>query len=355
MIACVSSGKGIGRPQSRNPLPLFTPDHMQAELQNLQVQKRVAIVSVAILAFKCWAYFATHSVSILTDALESIVNVTAGFIGLYSLYIAALPKDKEHPYGHGKAEFISAAVEGTMIALAGLIILYRSIEKLIQPSPVHRLDLGIVLVASTALMNIILAQYCLRIGKRNHSLALMASGQHLRTDAFSTLGVVVGLIVLYLTGWKWIDPVLAIGLGIYIVYTGYGILRKSIGGIMDEADHLLLGQFVELLNRERQSPWIDLHNLRVIRYGTKLHVDCHLTLPWYLNVHEAHREVDALSEKIRAEFGESIELFVHTDGCMPFSCQICDRSDCQVRQHPFEQRLKWTPENVLSDAKHQLI
>lgn len=327
---------------------------MQIEQQNFQVQKRVALFSTGILVFKFWAYFATHSVSILTDALESIVNVTAGFIGLYSLYIAAQPKDKEHPYGHGKAEFISAAIEGTLIGIAGFTILYQSVQKLLSPAPIHKLDLGIVLIAVTAVLNFVLAHYCLRTGKKNHSLALIASGQHLRTDAFSTLGIVAGLIILYFTGWTWLDPILAIGFGFYIVYTGYQILRHSIGGIMDEADHTLLQQFVDLLNRDRHPGWIDLHNLRVIRYGTKLHVDCHLTLPWFLNVHEAHREVDALSERIRAEFGESIELFVHTDGCMPFSCKICDRADCQVRQHPFERKLNWNLENILTDQKHQI-
>jgi len=328
---------------------------MQIEWQNFQVQKRVALFSTGILVFKFWAYFSTHSVSILTDALESIVNVTAGFIGLYSLYIAAQPKDKEHPYGHGKAEFISAAIEGTLIALAGITILYQSIQKFLSPGPIHQLDLGIALIAATAVMNFALAHYCLRTGKKNHSLALIASGQHLRTDAFSTLGIVAGLIVLYFTGWNWLDPVLAIGLGAYIVYTGYQILRHSIGGIMDESDHTLLQQFVDLLNRDRPSGWIDLHNLRVIRYGTKLHVDCHLTLPWFLNVHEAHREVDALSEKIRAEFGESIELFVHTDGCMPFSCKLCDRADCHVRLHAFEKKLSWNLDNILTDQKHQIV
>jgi cation diffusion facilitator family transporter len=327
---------------------------MQVEQQNFQVQKRVALISLGILVFKCWAYFATHSVSILTDALESIVNVTAGFIGLYSLYIAAQPRDKEHPYGHGKAEFISAAIEGTLIALAGLLILFQSVQKLIRPTPIHQLDLGILLVSITAILNLGLSAYCVRIGKKNRSLALLASGQHLRTDAISTMGIVIGLGILYFTGWPWLDPVLAIALGIYIVYTGYGIIRHSIGGIMDEADHVLLDQFVELLERERLTAWIDLHNLRVIRYGAKLHVDCHLTLPWYLNLHEAHREVDALSEKIRNNFGTSIELFVHTDGCMPFSCKICDRNDCAVRQHPFQERVQWTTDNIVLDAKHQL-
>lgn len=327
---------------------------MQTELQNFKVQKQVALFSTGILVFKFWAYFSTHSVSILTDALESIVNVTAGFIGLYSLYIAAQPKDKEHPYGHGKAEFISAAIEGALIALAGVTILYQSIRMLLFPGPVHQLDLGIGLIAVTAVLNFALAFYCLRVGKKNHSLALIASGQHLRTDALSTLGIVVGLIVLYFTGWVWLDPVLAIGFGCYIVYTGYRILRHSIGGIMDEADQVLLEQFVAVLNRHRQPGWIDLHNLRVIRYGAKLHVDCHLTLPWFLNLHEAHREVDALADRIRTEFGTSIELFVHTDGCMPFSCKICNRIDCSVRQQPFEQQLSWNLDNILTDQKHQI-
>jgi cation diffusion facilitator family transporter len=268
---------------------------MQLEKQNFLVQKRVALLSSFILIFKFWAYFATHSISILTDALESIVNVTAGFIGLYSLYVAAQPQDKEHPYGHGKAEFISAAIEGALIALAGIIILFQSVRKLIEPAPIHQLDLGIALVAGTALINLLLAFYCLRIGKKNHSLALIASGQHLRTDAISTAGIVGGLILLHFTGWVWIDPVLALLFGIYIVYTGYGILRHSIGGIMDEADHVLLQQFVDALNRDRPASWIDLHNLRVIRYGTQLHVDCHLTLPWFLNVHEARSERSSVS------------------------------------------------------------
>ena len=124
---------------------------MKKEQQNLNVQKWVAVVSVALLVVKFIAYYSTHSVSILTDALESIVNVLAGFIGLFSLYVAAKPRDMDHPYGHGKAEFISAAIEGTLIGSAGAIILYKAIQHLIRPVDLHKIDLGMLLVAITAI------------------------------------------------------------------------------------------------------------------------------------------------------------------------------------------------------------
>jgi hypothetical protein len=111
---------------------------------------------------------------------------------------------------------------------------------------------------------------------------------------------------------------------------------------------------VKVLNENRQVNWVDLHNLRVIKYGSLLHIDCHLTVPWYLNVHEAHADIDALANLIKNEFGDAIELFVHTDGCLPFGCPICIKPDCAVRQHPFEKRLEWTLENVVSNEKHRL-
>jgi cation diffusion facilitator family transporter len=323
--------------------------------QNLNVQKWVATVSVLLLVIKFIAYYSTHSVSILTDALESIANVGAGFIGLYSLYVAAKPRDKDHPYGHGKAEFISAAVEGTMVASAGAIILYKAIQHLIKPVELHKIDFGILLIAATAVVNFIAGYFCLRTGKKNNSLALIASGKHLQTDTWSTIGIVIGLALLYFTGYKWIDGTVAIVFGVYIMYTGYHILRRSIAGIMDEADMELLGRLVQVLNTNRRENWVDLHNLRVIKYGSVLHLDCHLTVPWYLNVHEAHKEIDALAHLIRKEFGESLELFVHSDGCLPFSCRICDKKNCTERKNNFEKKIEWTLENISQNKKHELV
>src|SRR5258706_12697714 len=321
--------------------------------QNLQVQKWVAVISVLLLVIKLIAYYSTHSVAILTDALESIVNVVAGFIGLYSLYVAAKPRDKDHPYGHGKAEFLSAAVEGTLIGVAGTIILYEAIQHLIHPVALKQIDTGIWLVAGTAVVNFITGLYCARTGKKNNSLALEASGKHLQSDTYSTLGIIAGLVLLFFTGYQWIDSAVAILFGFLIVYTGYRIIRQSIAGIMDEADEKLLVKMVGLLNKTRRENWVDLHNLRVIKYGSVLHLDCHLTVPWYLNVNEAHQEIDALAALIRREFGESLELFVHSDGCLPFQCHICSKKNCPVRQHDFEKQIPWTVENILKDKKHR--
>lgn len=321
---------------------------------NLRIQKWVAGVSVLLLAVKLIAYYMTHSVAILTDALESIVNVSAGFIGLYSLYVSAKPRDIDHPYGHGKAEFLSAAVEGTLILTAGALIIYKAASNLIHPQEVEKLDNGMLLILVTALINFGMGFYCFKQGRRNRSLALEASGKHLMSDSYSTFGLIIGLLLLYFTKMAWIDSAVAALFGIILLFTGYRILRDSIAGIMDEADLQLLRKLVVLLNQKKSANWIDLHNLRIIKYGSVLHLDCHLTLPWYLNVHEAHQEVDALSHLVQEAFGESIELFVHTDGCLPFSCRICKKQECTERKHNFEREIEWTMENILANKKHQL-
>ena len=301
------------------------------------------------------AWYLTNSVAILTDAMESIVNVVAALIGVYSLYVSAKPKDEDHPYGHGKVEFLSAAVEGTLIIVAGLLVIYKAtISILIHPHALQKLDYGIILVAATALVNFVAGTLCLKMGKKNNSLALIASGKHLRTDTWSTLGIIIGLILLYFTKFLWLDSAVAILFSVLIIYTGYKIIRSSIAGIMDEADIELLKKLVGLLIANRRENWIDLHNLRLIKYGGTLHVDCHLTVPWYLSVREAHEEVEALACLVRNEFGEAVELFVHSDDCREFSCRICYKQDCLVRQHAFENRIEWTIDNIIKDSKHRI-
>ncbi|MEN9569833.1 MAG: hypothetical protein RL172_1064 [Bacteroidota bacterium] len=327
---------------------------LQKARQNLRLQQIVTIIGIALFIIKVIAWYITRSVAILTDALESTVNVIAGLLGIYSLYVSAKPRDKDHPYGHGKAEFISAAVEGTLITVAGFVIIYEAINNFIHPHQLQQLDSGILLVAITAVINFVLGYICVRTGKRNNSLALISSGKHLQTDTYSTVGIIVGLILLYITGHSWIDSAVAILFAFIIIFTGYKIVRTSIAGIMDEADETLINKMVALLNANRQPNWIDLHNLRIIQYGSTLHVDCHLTVPWYLNVHEAHQEIDALTALVKKEFGQTIEFFVHSDGCLDFSCTICTKQACNVRKQAFKQRVEWTMENISSNNKHQL-
>jgi len=327
---------------------------MNTARENFKLQRWISILSVVLFIAKFIAYYLTHSMAILTDALESIVNVIAGFIGLYSLYVTAKPRDFEHPYGHGKAEFVSAAAEGSLIVAAGLMILYETVQNLIENATIHSLDYGLALVAITGLINFIAGSYTIKLGKKNNSLALIASGKHLHIDTYSTIAIIVGLVLMIITKLFWLDKAIALVMGIVIVFNGYKIIRTSLAGIMDEADEELLNKVIIMLNQKRQENWIDLHNLRVIKYGSLLHIDCHLTVPWYFNVHQAHNQIDALALLIRDEFGDAIELFVHTDGCLPFSCSICSKKGCSERQAIFEQKIEWTLANIISNKKHQL-
>src|SRR5258705_3399490 len=216
-------------------------------LYNLRIQKRIAALSILLLIAKSIAWYITGSVAILTDAFESIVNVVAGLIGVYSLYVSAKPKDQDHPYGHGKAEFISAAIEGTLISVAGLLIIYEALNNLIHPHKIQQLDYGIILVAITALINYFAGAVCVKTGRKNNSLALISTGKHLQTDTWSTLGIVIGLILILITGLVWIDSAVAILFSLFIIFTGYKILRSSLAGIMDEADTTLLKKMVQML------------------------------------------------------------------------------------------------------------
>jgi cation diffusion facilitator family transporter len=328
---------------------------LQSARQNFRLQFWITLLGVVLLGAKLVAYYYTHSVAVLSDALESIVNVVAGFTGLYSLYVAAKPRDAEHPYGHGKAEFVSAAIEGTLISIAGITIVYETVRSFYRQQEVHQLDTGLWIVGLTAVINYAAGYVCLRTGKRNNSLALQASGKHLQTDTLSTIGIIAGLVIMLFTGWLWVDKVVALLISGVILYNGYTIIRASLAGIMDEADEALLKKMIAVLNAQRRENWTDLHNLRVIKYGSLLHIDCHLTVPWYLNVHEAHREIDALTKLISEDFAASVEFFVHTDGCLPLSCPICYKMHCPVRQHPFHHRVEWMLENVVSNEKHTVI
>lgn len=327
---------------------------MQPASQNLKVQKIIATISVALFIIKFIAWYLTDSVAILTDALESIVNVVAGLMGVYSLMVSAKPKDKDHPYGHGKVEFISASVEGTLIIVAGIYILYESIIHLNIDSKVTQLDIGMLLIALSGIINWIAGTICEKIGNKNNSLALIASGKHLKTDTYTTIGIFLGLLLMYFSGWMWIDKVVAMVFAFVILYTGYRILRTSIAGIMDETDQKLMASLIDTLQENRSLNWVDLHNLRIIKYGAMLHVDCHLTVPWYFNVHEAHYEVDKLDSLVKEKYGNSVEMFVHSDGCLDFSCAICIKNDCNVRKHPFVNEVKWNFNNISSNNKHDV-
>jgi len=321
---------------------------------NYQIQKKITIVVGVMFIIKLIAWYLTSSVAILTDALEYTINVISSIIGLYSLSLSAKPKDYNHPYGHGKAEFLSSSIEGILMIVSSFLIMYEAINNLQHPHIISKLDYGIYLVGFTALLNYFLGYFSIREGKKTNSLPLVATGKHLQSDTYATLAIIIGLVFIYFTHYSWIDSVVAFVFALIIIVSGYKILRSSIAGIMDEADDELLIRVVEVLEKNRTENWVDLHNLRIIKYGGTLHLDCHLTVPWYFNVNEAHKEVDALGCIVKNEFGESVELFVHTDGCLDFSCKICSKKECVVRKFNFEKTINWNVENISTDSKHKV-
>ncbi|WP_027003480.1 cation diffusion facilitator family transporter [Hugenholtzia roseola] len=321
--------------------------------ENFAFQKWIAFIGVLLFFVKLLAWYLTQSVAILTDMLESIVNVASGFIGLYSLYLASIPKDRNHPYGHGKVEFVSAGIEGGLITAAGILIIFEAVGHLKNPHPLQQLDKGMGLVLLTAIANYLLGFFAVKKGKKNKSLALIAAGKHLQSDTYTTIGIVLGLILIYFTDIIWLDAAVAIFFALVIIFTGYKILRESLAGIMDEADSNLLEDVVDILQKNRKENWIDIHNFRIIKYGTTLHFDCHLTLPWYFDVREAHQEIDQLEDLVKARFGQDLELFVHADACQSYSCVLCQKKECTQRARPFEQSIVWTVENIVENKKHQ--
>jgi len=306
-----------------------------------KVQRIIAISSFLIFGGKFAAYFLTNSVGILTDALESTVNVVTGFITLYSIYISLKPKDKDHPFGHGKAEFLSASVEGFLIIIAGLIIIFEAIKRLFVPSAVSQLDIGIVIVALAGLLNYLIGWYSIKVGKKNNSIALISGGKHLQSDTYSSIGLVIGLTLLYFTKLAWLDSLIAMIFGVIIVITGFKILKVTTSNLMDKADFKLIEQFGKVIESNKTIDWIDIHNFKLVKYGNVYHINCDLVLPWNLYLSDAHKEGEKLKALLVSNFSEDIVFNLHTDECRRKYCKNCQKDNCAERTDEFEKQLSF--------------
>ena len=326
---------------------------MDQDLLKIRVQSGIVGISMLLLAGKFAAFFITHSVGILTDALESIINVAAGFISLYSIRLSARPKDRNHPFGHGKVELISASAEGLLILSAGGIIMYEGIVRLFQPAEVERLDTGIWVVAAAGLVNYLMGWVSVRIGKRYRSMALEAGGRHLQSDTYSTVGLVSGLIFMQLTGLYWIDGLLGLVFGGVILITGIRILRRTTGDLMDKADERVLEQISEIISCRRKEEWIDVHNMKTIRYGSFLYVDCDLTLPWYYTVAQGHVACEDLKGLITDAFSGRVLISIHSDPCNSEYCPSCRIASCLYRQAPFSRPFGFTPRELAQNDEER--
>lgn len=295
-------------------------------------------VGGAICAGKFAVALATGSTALLSDALESIVNVVAAALLLYTLVVAARPADRDHPYGHGKIEFFSAGAEGALIAVAALAILYQAALDLVRGPQLRRIDLGIAVSAGLAVANAALGAHLVRVGRRHGSEALVADGRHVLTDVVTTVGVIAGLGMVRFTGEPRLDPLVAIAVALSILYTGWTLLRGAVGGLMDEADPGLLAPICDALESAREDPWIDVHSLRTFRSGAVQHADLHLAVPRYFDADRLHEIGERVRETVLDATRRPGDVIVHFDPCRPRQCPLCRVPECPVRAAPFVRR-----------------
>jgi len=296
------------------------------------------VVGMLLLAVKYLAYVETGSAAVLSDALESIINVVAAVFALGGLVFAGRPADRGHPYGHGKIEYFSAVFEGGLIAFAAVVICWYAVERLAFGGEVREVELGLALTFGAGLANAALGFYLVSIGRRASSITLIADGQHVLSDFYTSAGVVVGLLLVKLTGVLWLDPLVALLVGIQLAVTGFRLVRRAAGGLLDEEDTVLLGKLIKAFDENATPGIIRIHRLRAIRSGRYAHVDAHLIVPEYWSVEQAHEAADRFAERVIASCTIDGEIIFHTDPCRRALCAVCDVPDCPVRQERFAGR-----------------
>jgi cation diffusion facilitator family transporter len=318
--------------------------------RDTRVRMRAGVISLAVgvglLGGKFFAYQLTGSTSVLSDALESIVNVVAAVFALGCLAFAGRPADRNHPYGHGKIEYFAAAFEGGLIAFAAILIIHEAVQGFFQPSPLQQLDLGLAITFGAGLVNAALGWFLLRTGRATQSLTLVADGKHVLSDFWTSLGVILGLLLVRFTGITWFDPLVAAVVGFNLGWTGVWLVRHAAGGLLDEEDTQLIGKLVKAFDAYRIPGIIRIHHLRAIRYGRFTHVDAHLVVPEYWPVDRAHVLAESFEERVMNACGVEGEIVFHTDPCHRAYCGQCDVMDCPVRQEPFVAR----PPHTLEEA-----
>jgi cation diffusion facilitator family transporter len=294
------------------------------------------LIAAALLGVKSLAYALTGSQAIFSDALESIVNVVAGGFAVGVMAYAGRPADRDHPFGHGKIEFFSAAFEGGLIFCASLVILWQAGEALLAGPQVHKLDLGLALTAGAGMVNGLIGRFLVRYGKTHDSPALEADGHHLLSDFWTSVGVIVGLLAVRFTGLTWLDPVAAAIVALMLLVTGWRLVRRATGGLLDEEDPALLRDLVRVIGPRVGNGVIRVHRLRAIRAGRFRHISAHLVVPEFWSVERAHDTAESLAAEVLRELPGEGEIEFHADPCERAYCSTCNLESCSVRREPFE-------------------
>lgn len=256
--------------------------------------------AIATILLKGIAWKMTGSVGLLSDAIESFVNLAGAMMALWMLTLAALPADEDHAHGHGKAEYFSSAFEGFLILLAAFSIAYTAIERLIDPRPIEAIGIGLMVSVSASVLNLLTARILLKVGKRHNSITLEADAHHLLTDVWTSVGVIGGVALVSVTGWLWLDPLVALFVAANIVWTGYGLMRRSADGLMDKSLPVEQLSKIESLLAPYRAEGFDFHALRTREAGGRAFVTLHVLVPGHWTVQVGHDWAERIEKDIRS-------------------------------------------------------
>lgn len=299
------------------------------------------VFNVVLTGSKWVAYALTSSTAVLSDAIESLVNVLSSSFVLYAVWLSHRPRDVDHPYGHGKVEYFSAGFEGALVLGAAMSIAGVAIWRLIEPVAPQRIGLGLVLELAISVVTLVVGTMMIRAGKKWQSMSLEADGVHIRSDAVTSFAAFFGILGVLLTGWVWLDASVALVVALWLAWSGVMVVRQAVGGLMDEADPDLLEEIAQSLMEIRKPGWLSPHHVKVHRLGPGIHIDMHMVFPAFWSIEHVHECSSQIDAHLRQRFGESVEVMVHMESCRPNSCGYCTIEDCPIRQHPFVQELEW--------------
>lgn len=306
------------------------------------------VMGTVIMALKFWAYHVSSSTAILSDALESVVNVTAAIFLVFAMRFSLAPPDREHPYGHGKIEFITAIFEGGLVTFAALTILYEGVRAYFEPRNLVDLGQGIWILAIAGACNGALGIFLVRLGKRTQSMSLTADGKHVFSDFLTSIGLILALILMEWTKWYWIDFAVAIALGLLLLATGVPLIKEAMDALLDSQDAKLLEKIRINIENKRNAAIIRLHNVRAMRHGRRIYVGGHVVVPEFWPVQKAHDLVERFENTVVKEMFLEGEMEFHVDPCRRMFCSICEVQECPVRQEAFRERPPLTLEEMIS-------
>ena len=323
------------------------------EDNSYKIKKRAVylslIISCLLFIAKMGAFLLTGSAAVFSDAAESIVNILATSMAVVSINISAKPADDSHKYGHGNIEYFSAGIEGALIFVAAIIIIFQAVSDIIQGVELHSLNIGLIVIGVAGIINLVLGYYLINTGRKTDSLTLVADGKHILTDSVTSIGVLIGIILVMITDISILDPIVAIIVALNIIKTGYKLMRVSIGGLMLETDPDILEKISGYLSRIKKGFWIDIHELRYWKSGDKLFIDFHLILPYYFTIEQTHREDKEIAEKLAHELNNS-QIKIHFDYCRPELCRFCGYAACDVRTEKQSIYFNWDVKKLTGDA-----